>query len=129
MVGEGGRIGLITWKFSERKIVDEVFGSLQAVRADDPLLQWYQVQPGASPLSDGPSLESDEVVRPSERELQRNSRSRQGLLHVLHKRNAPRLAHLEKRAYALPAWAEVIAPVAMPGRCATPTHPSTTQHA
>ena len=107
LVGEGGRIGLITWKFSERKIVDEVFGSLQAVKAKEPLLEWYQKQPGASPLPEGPSLESDEVVRPSERELQRNSRSRPGLLHILYKRNLPRLAHLEKQAYALPGWAGV----------------------
>merc|ERR1712060_544075 len=103
LVGEGGRIGLITWKFSERKIVDEVFGSLQAVSTVPgapgfELQVWYHQQPGASPLPDGPSLESDEVVRPSERELQRNSRSRVALLHVLHKRDLPRLAHLEKRA-------------------------------
>lgn len=110
LVSEGGRIGLITWKFSERHILDEVFRSLEAVRDDEPLLTWYREQPDASPLPDGPSLEDDEVVRPSERELQRNSRARTALLHVLHKRNMPRLAHLEKRAYALPAWAEVVAP-------------------
>ena len=111
VVGDGGRIGLITWKFSERKIVDEVFGALQAVREHEPLLEWYRAQPTQrSPLPDGPSLESDEVVRPSERELQKNSRSRSALLHVLHKRNLPRLAHLEKRAYKLPGWAEVVAP-------------------
>eukprot|EP00966_Prymnesium_polylepis_P332493 7387990-Prymnesium_polylepis.1 len=115
MVGEGGRIGLITWKFSERKIVDEVVGTLEAVRPNEPLLKWYQAQPDAAPLPDGPSLESDEVVRPSERELQRNSRSRQGLLHILHKRNVPRLAHLEKQAYALPGWGGVVAPVSSAG--------------
>lgn len=113
MVRDGGRIGLITWKFSERKIVDEVFGALEAVRAKEPLLEWYREQPGALPMSDEPSLESDEVVRPSERELQRNSRSRQALLHVLRKRNLPRLAHLEKRAYALPGWAGVAAGAAV----------------
>ena len=112
VLAEGGRIGLITWKFSERKIVDEVVGSLQAVREHEPLLQWYQEQPGASALPSKPSLEADEVVKPSERELQRNSRSRQGLLHVLHKRTLPRLAHLEKRAYKLPAWAEVMSSAA-----------------
>ena len=111
LLGEGGRLGLITWKFSERKIVDEVAGSLEAVRPHEPLLEWYTQQPHAPPLPDGPSLESDDVVRPSERELQRNSRSRQGLLHVLTKRHTPRLAHLEKRAYALPGWADVVAPV------------------
>ena len=111
LVGEGGRVGLITWKFSERKIVDEVFGALEAVRDDEPLLKWYQGQPDAPPLPDGPSLESDEVIRPSEKELQKNSRARVALLHVLYKRNLPRLAHLEKQAYALPGWAEVVAPV------------------
>jgi len=111
LVGEGGRVGLITWKFSERKIVDEVYGALEAVRADEPLLKWYQGQPGAPTLPDGPSMESEEVVRPSEKELKMNSRARVALLHVLHKRNLPRLAHLEKRAYALPGWADVVAPV------------------
>ncbi|KAK3279814.1 hypothetical protein CYMTET_12318 [Cymbomonas tetramitiformis] len=111
LVGDSGRIGLLTWKFSERDIVDQVFRSLEAVRGDDPLLKWYQEQPGSSPLSDGPSLENDEVVKPSEGELKGNSRSRVALLHVMHKRNLPRLAHLEKRAYALPGWAEVVAPV------------------
>ena len=59
LVGEGGRIGLIKWKFSERKIVDEVFGLLQAVRPLEPLLEWYEQQPGATPMPEGPSLESD----------------------------------------------------------------------
>lgn len=111
LIGEGGRIGLITWKFSERDIVDEVFRSLEAVREKEPLLKWYQEQPNASPLPNGPSLENDEVVKPSERELQSNSRSRAALLHVMYKRNLPRLAHLEERAYALPSWADVLAPV------------------
>ena len=111
LIGDGGRIGLITWKFSERKIVDEVFGCLEAVRDDAPLLKWYNGQPDASPLPEGPSLENDEVVRPSQRELQRNSRSRQGLLHVLHKGNKPRLTHLEQQAYALPGWADVVDPI------------------
>ena len=50
------------------------------------------------------------MLRPTERELQKNSRSRSALLHVLHKRSVPRLSHLEKRAYKLPGWAEVVAP-------------------
>mmetsp|Transcript_26847 Transcript_26847/g.88090 ORF Transcript_26847/g.88090 Transcript_26847/m.88090 type:complete len:493 (+) Transcript_26847:16-1494(+) len=108
LLGIGGRLGLITWKFSERKILDGVVNSLEAVRYGEPLLEWYNEQPGAEPLPDGPSLENDEVVRPSERELQKNSRARQGLLHVMHKRSLPRLAHLEKRAYALPSWADML---------------------
>ena len=124
LVGEGGRIGLITWKFSERKIVDEVFGALEAVRAGEPLLKWYQGQPGAPALPDGPSLESDEVVRPSEKELKMNSRARVALLHVLHKRNLPRLSHLEKQAYALPGWAQVVAPVGSTEAAASKEEPS-----
>ena len=88
-----------------------LLGALGAVRPHEPLLEWYTQQPHAPPLPDGPSLESDDVVRPSERELQRNSRSRQGLLHVLRKRHTPRLAHLEKRAYKLPGWADAVAPI------------------
>ena len=111
LVGEGGRIALITWKFSERKIVDEIFNMFEAVRSDEPLLEWYRRQPNAEKsLPKGPSLENDEVIRPSERELKMNSRSRQGLLHVLRKVNHPRLADLETRAYAMPEWADVVAP-------------------
>eukprot|EP00928_Gymnodinium_smaydae_P072254 TRINITY_DN55651_c0_g1_i1.p1 TRINITY_DN55651_c0_g1~~TRINITY_DN55651_c0_g1_i1.p1 ORF type:complete len:541 (+),score=61.80 TRINITY_DN55651_c0_g1_i1:64-1623(+) len=114
ILSEGGRIALITWKFSERDIVDEVFRSLEAVKDNEPLFEWYKAQPDYSPLPDGPSLQSDEVIRPSERELQRNSRSRAALLHVLYKRSLPRLAHLEERAYALPGWGQVVAPVGLP---------------
>lgn len=115
---DGGRIGVITWKFSERKILDSVVNALEAVRPVEPLLEWYRLQPGAPALPAGPSLQYDEVVRPSEREVQRNSRARQGLLHVLRKRTLPRLAHLEKRAYALSAWAQVVAPGAPATPCA-----------
>ncbi|CAJ1380534.1 unnamed protein product [Effrenium voratum] len=52
-------------------------------------------------------MEMDEVTRPSERELQTNSRSRSALLHVLRKRRAPRLADLEHKAHALPTWCSV----------------------
>jgi 16S rRNA (cytosine1402-N4)-methyltransferase len=124
LVGEGGRVGLITWKFSERKIVDEVYGALEAVRADEPLLKWYQGQPGAPTLPEGPSMESEEVVRPSEKELKMNSRARVALLHVLHKRNLPRLSHLEKQAYALPGWAQVVAPVGSTEAAAAHEEPS-----
>ena len=124
LVGEGGRVGLITWKFSERNIVDEVYGALEAVRADEPLLKWYQGQPGAPTLPDGPSMESEEVVRPSEKELKMNSRARVALLHVLHKRNLPRLSHLEKQAYALPGWAQVVAPVGSTDAAAAREEPS-----
>ena len=124
LVGEGGRVGLITWKFSERKIVDEIYGALEAVRADEPLLKWYQGQPGAPTLPDGPSMESEEVVRPSEKELKMNSRARVALLHVLHKRNLPRLSHLEKQAYALPGWAQVVAPVGSTDAAAAQEEPS-----
>lgn len=108
LVGADGRIGLITWKFSERKIVDEVVSALEAVRDGEPLLEWYQQQPGAEPVQSEWALVSDDVVRPSEREIQRNSRSRPGLLHILRKRRLPRLARLEKRAYKLPAWKSVV---------------------
>lgn len=113
LIGVGGRIGLITWKFSERHLVDEFFRALEAVRDEEPMFEWYQEQPDAFPLPNGPSLENDEVIRPSERELKMNSRSRVALLHIMHKRNLPRLAQLEERVYEMPAWAEVLAPVTL----------------
>lgn len=122
MMAEGGRLGVITWKFSERKILDAVVNDLEAVRPNEPLFAWYQRQPDAPALPKASSLQNDEVVRPSEHEVQRNSRARQGLLHVMHKRRLPRLSHLEKQAYALPAWAQVVAPVkeASPDQAARP---------
>ena len=98
--------------------LEQVCGVLGAVRPEEPLAQWYRQQPEATPLPDGPSLESDEVIKPSERELQRNSRSRQGLLHILHKRSLPRLGQLEKRAYRLPGWTKIAAPVDSAGAAA-----------
>eukprot|EP00434_Breviolum_minutum_P040000 symbB.v1.2.035538.t1/scaffold4809.1/size34500/1 len=55
-------------------------------------------------------MEMDEVTRPSEKELQTNSRSRSALLHILRKRRMPRLADLEQMAYDLPAWCNVTQP-------------------
>ncbi|CAJ1348144.1 unnamed protein product, partial [Effrenium voratum] len=107
LLGEGGRIGLISWKHSECHIIMDIFRSLEAVRDKEPLLKWYRAQPDCDVLPERWSMEMDEVTRPSERELQTNSRSRSALLHVLRKRRAPRLADLEHKAHALPTWCSV----------------------
>eukprot|EP00931_Biecheleriopsis_adriatica_P025694 TRINITY_DN15701_c0_g1_i1.p1 TRINITY_DN15701_c0_g1~~TRINITY_DN15701_c0_g1_i1.p1 ORF type:complete len:498 (+),score=70.95 TRINITY_DN15701_c0_g1_i1:331-1824(+) len=104
LLGEGGRIGLISWKHSECAIIVDIFRSLEAVRDKEPLLKWYRAQPDADALPENWSMEMDEVTRPSERELQTNSRSRSALLHVLRKRRLPRLSDLERVVYSLPAW-------------------------
>ncbi|CAE7407119.1 rsmH [Symbiodinium microadriaticum] len=110
LLGEGGRIGLISWKHSECAIIMDIFRSLEAVRDKEPLLKWYRTLPDAEQLPERWSMEMDEVTRPSEKELQTNSRSRSALLHVLRKRRMPRLADLESLAYALPAWCSVTEP-------------------
>eukprot|EP00930_Biecheleria_cincta_P085859 TRINITY_DN75226_c0_g1_i1.p1 TRINITY_DN75226_c0_g1~~TRINITY_DN75226_c0_g1_i1.p1 ORF type:complete len:816 (-),score=146.20 TRINITY_DN75226_c0_g1_i1:24-2417(-) len=114
LMGEGGRIGLITWKHSECNIVVEIFRQLEAVRDKEPLLKWYRAQPDAEALPERWSMEMDDVTRPSERELQTNSRSRSALLHVLRKRRLPRLADLEQRVYEMPAWVEASAASLLP---------------
>ena len=83
----------------------DFFRGYEAVRDEAPMLGWYRAQPGASPLpAEGSSLTMDEATRPSDRELQANSRSRSAVLHVLRKSKLPRLAELEARAYALLDW-------------------------
>lgn len=110
LLGEGGRIGLITWKHSECQLVVDFFRSLAGVRDDRgvqaPLHRWYSKQPegGRPPLPADWSLTMDEAIRPSEAELQANSRSRSAVLHVLRKRRMPRLAELERVAYPLLGW-------------------------
>ncbi|KAL1511295.1 hypothetical protein AB1Y20_006100 [Prymnesium parvum] len=112
LLGEGGRIGLITWKHSECAIVVDFYRQHEAVKADHPLMRWFKAQGGA-PLEHGWALEMDEAVRPSDAELQANSRSRSAILHVLHKRKAPRLAELERLAYPLLGW---VLPAAAEGK-------------
>ncbi|CAE7658161.1 rsmH [Symbiodinium pilosum] len=110
LLGEGGRIGLISWKHSECAIIMDIFRSLEAVRDKEPLLKWYRSLPEAEQLPERWSMEMDDITRPSEKELQTNSRSRSALLHVLRKRRMPRLADLESLVYALPAWCNVTQP-------------------
>ena len=104
LLPEGGRIGLITWKHSECAIVVDYFRSEEAVREELPLLGWYRAQPAAAPLQRSWALTIDEAVRPSDRELSSNSRSRSAVLHVLRKVRATRVADLEDAAYPLLGW-------------------------
>ena len=62
-------------------------------------------QPQATPLRQRDALEMDDAVRPSQDELQTNSRSRSAVLHILRKRLASRAADLEAAAYPLLGWA------------------------
>ena len=86
---QGGRLGLLTWKHSECAIVVDFFRSLEATRPELPLLRWYQAQPNAPPLPEGWALTMDEAVRPSDAELQRNSRSRSAILHASNPNPSP----------------------------------------
>ena len=111
---DGGRIGLLTWKHSECAIVIDEYRGLEAVRAESPLSRWYQQQlkspggGGGGLLLEGGSsswaLVMDDATRPSEAELQRNSRSRSAILHVMRKVTGPRMAALEELAYQRLGW-------------------------
>lgn len=100
-----GRIGIIAWKHSESAIVVDFFRGLEAVRPEAPMHRWYMAQPHATPLRQRDALEMDDAVRPSQDELQTNSRSRSAVLHILRKRQASRVADLEAAAYPLLGWA------------------------
>ena len=100
-----GRIGIIAWKHSESAIVVDFFRGFEAVRQEAPLHRWYMAQPQATPLRQRDALEMDDAVRPSQDELQTNSRSRSAVLHILRKRLASRAADLEAAAYPLLGWA------------------------
>ena len=50
------------------------------------------------------ALVMDDATRPSEAELQRNSRSRSAILHVMRKVTGPRMAALEELAYQRLGW-------------------------
>ena len=51
------------------------------------------------------AVEADDALRPSEREMRENSRSRSAILHVLRRRDAAaRTADLERAAYAKRGW-------------------------
>ena len=49
----------------------------------------------------------DDAQRPSEAEMRQNSRSRSATLHVLRKRDAVRIADLERVAYKLKSWGKI----------------------
>ena len=42
LLGDNGRLGLLTWKHSECAIVVDVFRALEAVRPESPLVRWYR---------------------------------------------------------------------------------------
>ena len=115
LLGERGRIGLITWKHSECAIVMDVFRRLEALRSDSPFAKWYRQQQMAKSEAarlpqlpaDSFALVMDDATRPSERELQANSRSRSAVLHVLRKMHLPKLADAEALGYSVLGWARV----------------------
>ena len=124
LVGDGGRIGLISWKHSECAIIVDFYRTLEAARDECPLRGWYnaRVQQAAREGTPPPptlpvdswSLAMDDARRPTDAELQTNSRSRSAVLHVLRKRRAPRLAHLEAIAYPMLGWGDSGAPTLCP---------------
>lgn len=106
---DGGRLGILTWKFNECNIVNEFYREHEAVKEDYPLYTYLKNFHAAS-MKRLPSpsaidaLTMDEVSRPSNKEIQENSRSRSVLLHVLRKKKALRIYDIEKIIYKLMGW-------------------------
>ena len=111
LLAPGGRIGVITWKHSECALLIDEFRKcaranhtphappaargrpwrprrLEAARDESPSLAWLSAQPGAPSLPTEWSARMVATVRPSQRELQTNSRARSAVLHVLEKARA-----------------------------------------
>ena len=82
-------------------------------RPDAPLARWFEAHhPSAfaaaleaSAGNGAWAAEADDALRPSEREMRENSRSRSAILHVLRRRDAAaKTADLERAAYAKRGW-------------------------
>ena len=109
---EGCAVAVLTWKHSECQVVVD-FQTENAVAAwDAPLAQWHakfkakHAKNAAKCAVDEAAVGCavDDARRPSDAEIQRNSRSRSALLHVTRKATGPRLADLERVAAACLGW-------------------------
>mmetsp|Transcript_28306 Transcript_28306/g.93753 ORF Transcript_28306/g.93753 Transcript_28306/m.93753 type:complete len:229 (+) Transcript_28306:1-687(+) len=109
---EGCAVAVLTWKHSECQVVVD-FQTENAVAAwDAPLAQWHakfkakHAKNAAKCAVDEAAVACavDDARRPSDAEIQRNSRSRSALLHVTRKATGPRLADLERVAAACLGW-------------------------
>lgn len=105
VMAKGGRLGVLTWKFSECNIVNEFYRDFEAARDDFPMMKFLREEhPSSVPAPSEFALTMDEVSRPSSREVAENSRSRSALLHVLVKRTATTVYDCEKAAYKHLGW-------------------------
>ena len=107
---EHGRLGILTWKHSECAIVVDFFRDYEVIREDFPLYVWarkHHADKCAKKLERKWGLHMDDAQRPSEAEMRQNSRSRSATLHVLRKRDAVRIADLERVAYKLKSWGKI----------------------
>lgn len=106
LLGPGGRVGVLTWKHSECAIVMDFLRRHEAVRDDFPLLEVCRRE-AAARVESLPAVDAVdylEPLRPTDEELRANSRARSAVFHVLEKRLAPRVVHVESVAYAHLGW-------------------------
>ena len=91
----------------------DFYRHFEKARPDAPLARWFEAHhPSAYAAAleassrDGAwAVEADDALRPSEREMRENSRSRTAILHVLRRRDgAARTSDLERGAYAARGW-------------------------
>eukprot|EP00798_Chlamydomonas_sp_ICE-L_P026404 gene26404-17501_t len=116
-MADGGRLGLLTWKHSECAIVMDFFRDHEVAREQMPMLRFLREKHPdvADGLKRTAALEMDDVARPSNKEIQENSRSRSALLHVLRKqRKAVRCYDVERAAYKQLGWGKPPKPAPPP---------------
>eukprot|EP00967_Tisochrysis_lutea_P051059 scaffold62927_cov32-Tisochrysis_lutea.AAC.2 len=99
----GGRIGVITWKHSECSLVVDFCRAHEAVSDQSPQMQYYRTRVQET-LDAEWAVQMEHTIRPSAEELQKNSRSRSAVLHILKKVRAPTMAQLEAKLYPLMRW-------------------------
>ena len=107
---EHGRLGILTWKHSECAIVVDFFRDYEVIRDDFPLYEWALANHAdkcSKKLERKWGMHMDDAQRPSEQEMRQNSRSRSATLHVLRKREAVRIADLERLSYKLKGWGKI----------------------
>jgi len=119
LLREGASLGVISWKHSECAILVDFFRKHETVRDEFPVWDWLwsNHRPEAEGIAPKEGFSMTEPLRPSQREIATNSRSRSALLHLLTKSTAVLVREVESIAYPLlskelggPKWTNIIYP-------------------
>lgn len=99
------------WKHSECALLFDFYRAFEKARRDTPLAKWFEESHpnDAEKVFENEkndwAIEADDALRPSEKEMRENSRSRSAILHVLRRHsNAVRTMSVERAAYKAKKW-------------------------